>query len=56
MSAVADRERDRDPAWVYDWRRGQEAALRARRGAGMTDEQVVRFCRRLLSRLRAVHR
>lgn len=29
--------------WVYDWRREQEAALRAARGAGMTDDQVVRF-------------
>ncbi|KAI0395920.1 putative Uridine/cytidine kinase [Xylariaceae sp. FL0594] len=29
--------------WVYDWRLEQEAALRKQRGAGMTDEQVVRF-------------
>ncbi|KAI0398843.1 putative Uridine/cytidine kinase [Xylaria palmicola] len=32
-----------DTEWVYDWRLEQEAMLRARRGAGMTDEQVVRF-------------
>ncbi|KAJ8124112.1 hypothetical protein ONZ43_g95 [Nemania bipapillata] len=29
--------------WVYDWRLEQEAMLRAQRGAGMSDEQVVRF-------------
>ncbi|ROT38723.1 D-glycerate 3-kinase [Sodiomyces alkalinus F11] len=32
-----------DARYVYDWRREQEAALRAERGAGMSDEQVVRF-------------
>ena len=32
-----------DTAWVYGWRREQEAALRRDAGAGMTDEQVVRF-------------
>ncbi|KAH0544304.1 hypothetical protein FGG08_001567 [Glutinoglossum americanum] len=29
--------------YVYDWRREQEAALRAGKGAGMTDEQVIKF-------------
>ncbi|KAI0428095.1 putative Uridine/cytidine kinase [Xylaria sp. FL1042] len=29
--------------WVYDWRLEQEAMLRAQRGTGMSDEQVVRF-------------
>ncbi|KAI0971488.1 putative Uridine/cytidine kinase [Xylaria arbuscula] len=29
--------------WVYDWRLEQEVMLRAQRGAGMSDEQVVRF-------------
>ncbi|KAI0860654.1 putative Uridine/cytidine kinase [Xylaria cubensis] len=32
-----------DTEWVYDWRLEQEAMLRAQRGAGMSDEQVVRF-------------
>ncbi|KAL2024618.1 hypothetical protein VTK56DRAFT_7661 [Thermocarpiscus australiensis] len=32
-----------DTAYVYGWRREQEAQLRRERGAGMTDEQVVRF-------------
>ncbi|KAK2072356.1 hypothetical protein P8C59_006714 [Phyllachora maydis] len=34
-----------DTAWVYEWRREQEAALRAARGAGagMTDEEVNAF-------------
>ncbi|KAL2754547.1 hypothetical protein ACRALDRAFT_1063351 [Sodiomyces alcalophilus JCM 7366] len=32
-----------DTRYVYDWRREQEAALRAERGVGMSDEQVVRF-------------
>ncbi|KAJ2992914.1 hypothetical protein NUW58_g2012 [Xylaria curta] len=32
-----------DTEWVYDWRLQQEAMLRAQRGAGMSDEQVVRF-------------
>ncbi|KAI1363026.1 putative Uridine/cytidine kinase [Xylaria arbuscula] len=29
--------------YVYDWRLEQEAKLRAQRGTGMTDEQVMRF-------------
>ncbi|KAI1409580.1 P-loop containing nucleoside triphosphate hydrolase protein [Hypoxylon sp. FL1857] len=29
--------------WVYDWRLEQEAALRKQRGAGMTDDQVIKF-------------
>ncbi|KAI1816500.1 putative Uridine/cytidine kinase [Poronia punctata] len=29
--------------WVYDWRLEQEAMLRKQRGAGMTDEEVVKF-------------
>ncbi|KAI1179421.1 putative Uridine/cytidine kinase [Nemania sp. FL0916] len=32
-----------DTEWVYDWRLEQETMLRAQRGAGMSDEQVVRF-------------
>lgn len=32
-----------DTQYVYDWRLQQEAALRASKGRGMTDEQVVRF-------------
>lgn len=32
-----------DTEWVYDWRLEQEAMLRTQRGAGMSDEQVVRF-------------
>ncbi|KAI0206481.1 putative Uridine/cytidine kinase [Astrocystis sublimbata] len=32
-----------DTQWVYDWRQEQEAALRAQRGTGMSDDQVVRF-------------
>jgi D-glycerate 3-kinase len=28
---------------VYDWRQEQEAALRASKGTGMTDEQVIKF-------------
>ncbi|KAI1133603.1 putative Uridine/cytidine kinase [Nemania abortiva] len=32
-----------DTEWVYDWRLEQEVMLRAQRGAGMSDEQVVRF-------------
>ncbi|KXH28506.1 D-glycerate 3-kinase [Colletotrichum nymphaeae SA-01] len=32
-----------DIQYVYDWRLQQEAALRRERGAGMTDEQVVKF-------------
>ncbi|KAH9905032.1 P-loop containing nucleoside triphosphate hydrolase protein [Xylariomycetidae sp. FL2044] len=32
-----------DTAYVYDWRRQQEQRLREEKGAGMTDEQVVRF-------------
>ncbi|RYP46313.1 hypothetical protein DL769_011403 [Monosporascus sp. CRB-8-3] len=29
--------------WVYDWRLEQEVKLRAEKGTGMTDEQVVKF-------------
>ncbi|KAF3062219.1 putative kinase mug58 [Daldinia childiae] len=32
-----------DTEWVYDWRLEQEAMLRRERGAGMTNEQVVKF-------------
>jgi len=32
-----------DTEYVYGWRLQQEAALRRERGAGMTDEQVVKF-------------
>ena len=32
-----------DTEYVYDWRQQQEAALRNERGAGMTEEQVVKF-------------
>lgn len=32
-----------DTQFVYDWRLQQEAALRAAKGTGMTDEQVVKF-------------
>lgn len=32
-----------DTEYVYAWRQQQEAQLRRERGAGMTDEQVVRF-------------
>ena len=28
---------------VYAWRQEQEAALRASKGMGMTDEEVIRF-------------
>ncbi|KAH8193665.1 hypothetical protein TruAng_012169 [Truncatella angustata] len=31
-----------DTQYVYDWRREQEVKLRAEKGTGMTDEQVVR--------------
>jgi len=29
--------------YVYDWRLQQESAMRASKGTGMTDEQVVNF-------------
>ena len=32
-----------DTLFVYDWRIEQETKLRAERGTGMTDEQVVQF-------------
>jgi D-glycerate 3-kinase len=32
-----------DTQYVYGWRLEQEAALRVRRGAGMTNEQVIEF-------------
>ncbi|KAI1197568.1 putative Uridine/cytidine kinase [Nemania serpens] len=32
-----------DTEWVYDWRLEQELMLRAQRGAGMSDDEVVRF-------------
>ena len=35
-----------DTEYVYDWRQQQEAALRNERGAGMTEEQVVKLKKR----------
>jgi len=32
-----------DPLYVYDWRQQQEAAMRASKGTGMTEEQVNNF-------------
>lgn len=32
-----------DPLYVYHWREEQEAAMRASKGTGMTQEQVVTF-------------
>jgi D-glycerate 3-kinase len=32
-----------ETAYVYNWRQEQEAALRKEKGAGMTDEQVIKF-------------
>lgn len=32
-----------DTQWVYEWRMEQERRLRADRGSGMSDEEVVRF-------------
>ncbi|KAI0159599.1 putative Uridine/cytidine kinase [Xylariaceae sp. FL1272] len=32
-----------DTEWVYDWRLEQEVMLRAQKGTGMSDEQVVSF-------------
>lgn len=32
-----------DTQYVYAWRREQEAAMRASKGTGMTDEQVINF-------------
>lgn len=32
-----------DTQYVYAWRLEQEAALRATKGTGMTDERVVKF-------------
>jgi D-glycerate 3-kinase len=32
-----------ETVYVYDWRQEQEAALRKDKGAGMTDEQVIKF-------------
>ena len=32
-----------DTKFVYDWRLQQEAALRASKGVGMTDKQVINF-------------
>lgn len=29
--------------FVYEWRLQQEAALRASKGVGMSDEQVIKF-------------
>ena len=43
-----------DSQYVYDWRLEQEAAMRAQKGTGMTDEQVVMFvngCKMLPVRL-----
>lgn len=39
----ATRSDAEDTQYVYEWRLEQEAALRATKGAGMTDEQVVDF-------------
>ncbi|KKA26140.1 hypothetical protein TD95_005471 [Thielaviopsis punctulata] len=33
----------KETTWVYDWRLEQERELRAARGTGMTDEEVIRF-------------
>jgi len=32
-----------DTKFVYEWRLQQEAALRASKGVGMTDEEVINF-------------
>jgi D-glycerate 3-kinase len=32
-----------DPLYVYDWRQQQEAAMRAIKGTGMSEEQVNNF-------------
>jgi len=32
-----------NPQYVYDWRLQQETALRAAKGTGMTDQEVVEF-------------
>ncbi|KAI1268868.1 putative Uridine/cytidine kinase [Xylariaceae sp. FL1019] len=32
-----------DTEWVYDWRLEQEVMLRAQKGTGMSDEQVLKF-------------
>lgn len=43
-STVDHRNSDaEDTQYVYNWRLQQEAALRASKGTGMTDEQVVNF-------------
>lgn len=45
MSELSDRDHSdaEDTQYVYKWRLEQEAALRAAKGTGMTDEQVVKF-------------
>lgn len=40
LTTTSDAE---DTKHVYQWRLEQEAALRASKGAGMSDEQVYRF-------------
>jgi pantothenate kinase-related protein Tda10 len=45
--------------YVYAWRSQQEAALRASKGTGMTDEQVVNFvngCRSCLFSTESMNR
>ena len=32
-----------NPLYVYDWRQQQEAAMRAAKGTGMSEEQVNHF-------------
>lgn len=32
-----------DPLYVYDWRLEPERAMRAEKGKGMSDEQVIKF-------------
>jgi len=40
---LTERSDAEHPTFVYDWRLQQERALRAAKGTGMTDEQVVNF-------------
>ena len=32
-----------DTHYVYDWRQEQETAMRAAKGSGMTEDQVIEF-------------
>ena len=45
MSRSVDNGRSdaEDTKFAYEWRLQQEAALRASKGVGMTDEQVINF-------------